>query len=438
MAETIHNKMWRLAGPLMLSNISIPLLGIVDTAILGHLDAPQYLGAAAIGSNIMALVLWTFAFLRMGSTALVAQQYGAGNAAKIQLTIMRSLVLAGFIGVVLLAGRTPLIAFALHWVGASAEVEPLTRSYSEIRFYSVPAVLFTYCLTGWLIGSQVTRAVLLIVITTNLLNIALDYLFIVVYGWNSDGAALATVVAEYVGCAIAFSLLWRKYRGHWQVSLAALRDAAALTGLLRINVNLMLRTLCLGLCFLFFTAQGARAGDTLLAANTILMQLLLLSAFALDGFAHACESLCGFELGAGRVNQFYATVRACFLWSVFTAVGISLAFFLLQSPIIAGFTDIDDVRTKLQRFFPWLIALPLVSVWSYLFDGVFIGATKTQAMRDSMIVSAAVVYLPVWYLAQPLGNHGLWLAFNLFMTARGITLAVAFWHYSRRGKWSPA
>lgn len=422
----------------MLSNISIPLLGIIDTAILGHLDTPQYLGAAAVGGNIMALVLWTFAFLRMGSTALVAQQYGAGSTAQIQLTIMRSLVLAGFIGAMLFAGRTPLIAFALHWVGASAEVDPLARSYSEIRFYSAPAVLFTYCLTGWLIGSQATRAVLLIVITTNLLNIALDYLFIVVYGWNSDGAALATVVAEYVGCAIAFSLLGYKYCGRWQVSLAALRDAAALANLLRINVDLMLRTLCLELCFLFFTAQGARAGDTLLAANTILMQLLLLSAFALDGFAHACESLCGFELGAGRVKQFYVTVRACLLWSVYGAVGISLVFFLLQDPIIAGFTDIDDVRTELQRFFPWLIALPLVSVWSYLLDGIFIGAAKTQAMRDSMIVSATLIYLSVWYLAQPLGNHGLWLAFILFMAARGITLAIVFWHYSRREKWLPA
>lgn len=421
----------------MLSNISIPLLGIVDTAILGHLDTPQYLGAAAVGGNIMSLVLWTFAFLRMGSTALVAQQYGAGSAAKIQLTIVRSLVLAGVIGAVLLAARAPLIALALHLVDASAQVDPLARSYSEIRFYSVPAVLFTYCLTGWLIGSQATRAVMLIIITTNVLNIALDYLFIVVYGWNSDGAALATVVAEYVGCAIALSLLWHSYRGRWQVSLAALRDATALASLLRINVDLMLRTLCLLLCFLFFTAQGARAGDTLLAANTILMQLLLLSAFALDGFAHACESLCGFELGGGRVKQFFATVRACLLWSVYSAVGISLVFFLLQGPIIAGFTDIDKVRTELYRFFPWLIALPLVSVWSYLFDGVFIGAAKTQAMRDSMIVSAVLIYLPAWYFAQPLGNHGLWLAFNLFMAARGITLALVFWRYSRRERWLP-
>ncbi|MGI9284884.1 MAG: MATE family efflux transporter [Pseudomonadales bacterium] len=421
----------------MLSNISIPLLGMIDTAILGHLDTPQYLGAAAVGGNIMSLVLWTFAFLRMGSTALVAQQYGAGSPANIQLTIVRSLVLAGGISVVLLAARTPLLASALHLIDASAEVDPLARSYSEIRFYSVPAVLFTYCLTGWLIGSQATRAVMLIIITTNSLNIALDYLFIVVYGWNSDGAALATVVAEYVGCAIAFSLLWHTYRGRWQVSIAALRDSTALVSLLRINVDLMLRTLCLLLCFLFFTAQGARAGDTLLAANTILMQLLLLSAFALDGFAHACESLCGFELGAGRIKQFYATVRACLLWSVYSAVGISLVFFLLQNPIIAGFTDIDAVRTELQRFFPWLIALPLVSVWSYLFDGVFIGAAKTRAMRDSMIVSAVLVYLPVWYFAQPLGNHGLWLAFNLFMAARGVTLAVVFWNYSRREKWLP-
>ncbi len=422
----------------MLSNISIPLLGIVDTAILGHLDTPQYLGAAAVGGNIMSLVLWTFAFLRMGSTALVAQHYGADDRAKIQLTVVRALALAGLISVVLVTARSPLIGTALHLIDASTQVDPLARSYSEIRFYSVPAVLFTYCLTGWLIASQATRAVMLIVITTNVLNIALDYLFIVGYGWNSDGAALATVVAEYVGCAIALSLLWRRYRGRWQVSFAALRDSAALSGLLRINVDLMLRTLCLLLCFLFFTAQGARAGDTLLAANTILLQLLMLSSFALDGFAHACESLCGYELGAKRLRHFYATVRACLLWSVYSAVALSLAFFLLQEPIIEGFTDIDVVRVELVRFFPWLIALPLIAVWSYLFDGVFIGAAKTRAMRDSMIVSAVLIYLPVWYVTQALGNHGLWLAFTLLMAARGATLAAVYWFYSRRHRWLPA
>ncbi len=422
----------------MLSNISIPLLGIVDTAILGHLDTPQYLGAAAVGGNIMSLVLWTFAFLRMGSTALVAQQHGANEGAKIQLTIVRALALAGIIGVVLLSVRTPLIDTALHLIDASAEVDPLARSYSAIRFYSAPAVLFTYCLTGWLIGSQATRAVMLIVITTNVLNIVLDYLFIVVFGWNSDGAALATVVAEYVGCAIALSLLWRNYRGRWQISLAELRDSTALMGLLRINADLMLRTLFLLLCFLFFTAQGARAGDTLLAANTILIQLLMLSSFALDGFAHACESLCGYELGAKRLKQFYATVRACLLWSVYSAIALSAAFFLLQQPIINGFTDIDAVRAELVRYFPWLIALPLVAVWSYLFDGVFIGAAKTRVMRDCMIISSVLVYLPVWYATQAWGNHGLWLAFILLMAARGATLAAVYWFYSRRQRWLPA
>jgi len=422
----------------MLSNISIPLLGIADTAILGHLDDAFYLGAVSVGSSIMAMVLWTFSFLRTSTTGLTAQQHGADSSAAIQTTLYRAMLLSILLSLVLFALRPLILSVALGFVDASPTVNGLAKSYSSIRFYSLPAVLLTYCLTGWLIGIQNTRAVMLILITTNSLNIVLDLVFIVSLGLQSDGAAWATVIAEYTGCAIAVSVFIRHYRaikGRRWPGFHTLFDLEAILKLLKMNGDLMLRTFCLLFCFLFLSAKGAQQGDLTLAANAILLQLVLLSAFALDGFAHAAESLCGFAIGRRDVKQFHATVKACLWWCLGTSLVITLLLLLGRDVIVYQYSSIEAVQRELTQYFYWLLALPLAAVWCYLFDGVFIGAAQTKAMRNSMVACTLLVFLPLWYVSQEMGNHGLWMAFLVFNAFRGLTLGVYYWVYSRRGVW---
>ncbi len=435
----------------MLSNISIPLLGIVDTAILGHLDSPTYLGAVSVGGSIMAMVAWTFSFLRTSTTGLTAQHHGANNSQEIELGVARAITLSLLIGLVLLLFRDYLLAPALLFVDASERVDELALSYSQIRFYSLPAVLVTYCLSGWMIGVQNTRAVMLVIITTNVLNIVLDYLFIMKLGLNSDGAAWATVLSEYTGCLIAISLFFRRTMPltgkepsadkmsptdkKTTVSLAALLDGKSIRKLLQMNADLMVRTFCLLFCFLFFTAQGAQQGDTILAANAILLQLVLLAAFALDGFAHAAESLCGYAIGERNYKKFRSTVRACLVCCVGASAIISLALLASRQLIVYSYSSIDAVQAELSIYFVWLLFMPIAAVWCYLFDGVFIGAAQTAAMRNSMLACALFIFLPLWYLSQPWGNHGLWFAFTLFNLARGVALGAYYQVYSRQGRW---
>ncbi len=335
----------------MLSNISIPLLGIVDTAILGHLNSPTYLGAVSVGSSIMAMVAWTFSFLRTSTTGLTAQQHGANDTVAIELSVARAIALSVLISLVLLLLRDALLTPALAFVDASERVDGLALSYSQIRFYSLPAVLITYCLSGWMIGVQNTRAVMLVIITTNVLNIALDYAFIIKLGLNSDGAAWATVVSEYTGCLIALTVFLRRHSGaqakkRVPFSMAALIDGKTVRNLLQMNADLMVRTFCLLFCFLFFTAKGAQQGDTILAANAILLQLVLLAAFALDGFAHAAESLCGYAIGERSITKFRATVKACLVCCLGASAMITLGLLASQQLIVYNYSSIDAVQAS--------------------------------------------------------------------------------------------
>lgn len=427
----------------MLSNISIPLLGIVDTAILGHLEQAIFLGAVSIGANIMAMVLWTFSFLRTSTTGLTAQQHGADDTAAIQQTLLRAMLLSLLIASVLLILRDPLIRLALDFVSASASVDELALRYCQIRFISVPAILLTYCLTGWLIGMQNTRAVMAIIITTNVINIVLDFVFIIHLGMNSEGAAWATVMAESSGCLIGLTI-WYRHRlarsadRALKLDIRTLLNAEALRRLVQMNADLAIRTSCLLFCFLFFTAKGAQQNDSILAANALLLQLVLFAAFALDGFAHAAESLCGFALGQRRLDRFYATVRACLLWCLGTTVVLSLALWLGKNIVVYSYSSIAAVQQEMAIYFVWLLLLPVAAVWCYLLDGVFIGAAQTKAMRDSMLACALFIFLPVWYLTQPMGNHGLWLAFLLFNLCRGLSLGGYYFVYSKQGRWLAA
>jgi MATE family multidrug resistance protein len=432
----LDHKIWAIAWPAILSHISIPLLGLVDSAILGHLSSPRYLGAVAIGAALLSFLYWGFSFLRMGTTGLVARAEGAGDHEGSLLILYRSALLALAISALVLVLHRPLLSLGLLLMSPQGDLLPLAESYTRIRIASAPAVLVTYTIIGWFIGRQNSRWPMVIVVLTNVTNIGLDFLFIVGLGMASDGAALATVIAEYVGCGLALWAVWQAHPGAPPARLkSSLTDVSAYKHLLRSNRHLFLRTISLLFSFAFFTAQGENFGKEALAANTLLMQLMMMAAYGMDGFATAVEGLAGQRLGARDLPGFQLAVRRCALWTMAAALLVSLAFAALQVPLVQLLTNIDSVRELMWAYMPWLIALPLLAAPSYLLDGVFIGAAETRYMMSTMLVSVGFVYLPLWFLTRELGNHGLWLAFTAFNLARGITLYYWFRRLGREQRW---
>jgi len=432
----LDHKIWGIAWPAILSNISVPILGLVDAAILGHLGDARYLGAVALGAAILSFLYWGFSFLRMGTTGLVARATGAGNHGSAFLVLAQSLVLALVLAIAVMVLHPLWLGLGFQLMDPRPQLLPLAQSYASIRIASAPAVLTTYAIIGWFIGRQNTRWPMVIMVTTNVANIALDFLFIVGLGLNSDGAAMATVIAEYLGLVLALALVWKQApRAAWPQARRQLGDWSAYQALLKSNRHLFLRTVCLLASFAFFTAMGDKFGPDTLAANAFLIQLLMLAAFALDGFAFAAEGLAGSALGGGDLSAFRAAVRRCSLWCYGAAGLMSLAFLLLHPLLFLALTDLQAVRELLFAHVPWLIALPLLAAPSYLLDGVFIGSAETRPMMITMLASAGLVYLPVWFITQPLGNHGLWLAFCAFNATRGITLGLWYLHLNREDRW---
>ena len=432
----LNHKIWQLAWPMIISNLSVPLLGLVDTAVLGHLDSASFLSAVAIGSSILAFIYWGFGFLRMGTTGAAAQAFGAEQHDQSRLIISQSLLLSLGLALVILFLSPWLLDLGLLLVSPPAGAEYLATEYMSLRILSAPAVLINYVIIGWLIGRQNTRWPLLITLFTNCLNIILDLLLIIGLGLNSEGAALATVIAEYCGCGLALLILQRQWRlmpgmlNHHQLTVwSDYRD------LLITNSHLFIRTLVLLASFAFFTAKGAQQGESILAANTILIQLAMLTAFGLDGFAHAAEALTGDAVGKRQLSIFYQVCKGCAFWSICTAVIFTVAYNLIGHPIIHLMTSLEEVRVLAKQYLPWLTFLPLIAIWSYLLDGIFIGASRSKAMQYTMLISAGLVYLPSWYFTQSWGNHGLWFAFLAFNGARGITLGYIFYRHYRLNNW---
>jgi len=432
----MHKKVWALAWPMMLSNISVPMLGIVDTAILGHLDNIRYLGAVAVGSSILTFVFWAFGFLRMGTTSLIARAHGRNDLANIVLVLLQSAILAVLLALFLFSLQDVLFGAALKWMDASREVSVLAQSYCQIRIFSAPATLLNFVIIGWFIGRQNTRIPLLILVSQNILNIALDAWFIIALSMNSDGAAIATVIAEYAGLALGLVLLCKHLRPHWYLFAAKkLSHWHSYAEILRINRHLFIRTACLLFTFAFFTAQGAQQSDQLLAANAILLQLLLLISYGLDGFAHAAEALIGKSVGEKNQREFNKACLVTTQWAFVTALTFSAFFIFLQSKILLLFTSLPDVIEIAGNYYGWIIILPLLGIWGYQLDGIFIGAGKTQAMQYTMLLSLFTVFLPTWWLFQSFGNWGLWLALSAFMISRGLFLGSIFIYHQHHRNW---
>lgn len=437
-ADKLNHQIWDIAWPAILSNISIPILGLVDTAILGHLGTTQYLGAVAIGGAILSFLYWGFSFLRMGTTGLVAKAVGAGNKTDALLVLAQSSLLALSIALLVILLHPMWLDAGIALMSVSEPLGTLANSYASIRIFSAPAVLTTYACIGWFIGNRNTRWPLLIVVTTNLFNIGLDFLFIIGLQMASDGAAIATVISEYIGCALAFFGVWRNLpvRPNSQF-YKALRSWDAYRRLLTSSRHLFVRTSCLLFSFAFFTSMGEKFGPNTLAANTILIQLIMFGAYSLDGFAYAVEALTGNRIGAKDLAGFYRATKLCARWCAGTAVLVSLIFLVLHQPIFSLLTDLSSVHQILMKYKWWLIALPLIAAPSYLLDGIFIGTAETRYMMYTMLFSTLCIYLPAWFFTIHWGNHGLWLAFALFNAARGLSLQLCYWQLSRKNRWLP-
>ena len=416
-----------LAGPIILSNISVPLVGAVDTAVVGHLPGPQSIGAVALGALIFSFLYWGFSFLRMGTTGFIAQAFGAGDWKGLSDTLLRVLILAPLLGVFTIVVGWPLIDFALYLIDSSAEVEALAADYSQIRIWSAPAVLCVYAFTGIFIGMHNTRAAFVLQLILNISNMLLDLLFVLGFGWGVEGVALASVLAEYLAMLCGFYLLRTQIRTairHFNRARLLARDA--LLKLFAANSNIFVRTLCLLFAFSYFTAKSASQGEVILAANAILLHLQSIMAYGLDGFAHAVEALAGSAYGAGRQRVFRRAVFLTSFWGAIIALLAGLVYLVFGDAIINLFTSIDAVADTASLYLPWMVVAPILSVWSFQLDGIFIGTGHTRAMRNAMIFSL-VAYLLLLQLTIPMyGNHGLFFGLAFFMLIRALTLLFYF------------
>jgi len=415
-----HKTLWHLAGPMILANISIPMLGMVDTAVIGHLEFAHYLGGVAIGGLIFNFLFWGFSFLRMATTGLTAQAQG-GNDHKLSLKILQhSLLLAIIIAAVILILQSPISQLAFYLIDSSERVANAARIYFDIRIWSTPAILINYVILGWLIGKGETKQVLFLVLTVTISNMVLDLIFVNCFAMDVDGVALASVIAEYFGLAVALTILTH-HRVGLNIFIQDHHTHLHKQNWFQLHGNIFIRTLCLIFCIAFFTAQGAKQGEIVLAANAILVNFIVLVAFVLDGFANAVEVITGQAIGQKNKYRLKQGLVLSVIWSFAIACLFSLSYLLFGSHLINLLTTIPEVISIANDYLIWLIILPIVSVWSYLFDGLFIGATRSVEMRNTMLFSTLFCFLPAWYLLQPLGNHGLWLALLIFLAARGIS-----------------
>lgn len=426
----MNKEILRLAIPNILSNISIPLLSTVDTALMGRLSE-VHLGAVGLGAMIFNFVYWNFGFLRMGTTGMTAQAFGQQNASDVILTLGRALLVAAILAVLVLLLQRPIEQISFQLMSVSAESYPLIQSYFRIRVIAAPATLGLFAMMGWFFGMQNAIYPLILTLVINATNIGVNFLLVYRYGMGVEGVAWGTVVAQYVGLILAFFLFAHRYN-HYLADFqrTLLIEWNALRKFLVINRDIFIRTVCLTFSFGFFYSQSSQAGETILAVNVILLQFVNWMSYAIDGFAFASESLVGKYWGAREEDQLNRSIRLTFGWGMGLAVLFSAVYALGGNMLLQVFTDQPDLIAAAQVYLIWMILFPLLATPCYLWDGIFIGLTASVAMRNSMLLSLAL-FLVAYYVFDSLGwgNHGLWMVLTLFMVARGLIQA---WMYNNR------
>ena len=419
--NTHNREILQIALPSIVSNITVPLLGLIDVTIVGHLGAASYIGAIAVGGMLFNIIYWIFGFLRMGTGGMTSQAYGRGDEAEMMRLLTRSTGVGMLIALTLIVLQYPIERTAFSLIETTPEVERLAATYFRICIWGAPAVLGLYSFSGWFIGMQNSRYPMFIAITQNIVNILMS--LVLVYGLEMkiEGVAIGTLVAQYAGWLMAIGLWMHRYkhlRPH--AELRSLTDKGAMRRFFQVNRDIFLRTLCLVSVTVFFTSAGAAQGEVILAVNTLLMQLFTLFSYIMDGFAYAGEALAGKHIGADNRPALRTMVRQLFVWGIALALAFTLIYGIGGEGFLSLLTNEESVITASSTYFYWVLAIPLAGFAAFLYDGIFIGATATGLMLRAMFVASVAFFLIYFGCREAMGNHALWLAFITYLSLRGI------------------
>lgn len=423
---SIKKDILKLAIPSIISNISVPLLGIIDLALVGHLGSDIYIGAIALGSTIFSFLYWGFGFLRMGTGGITAQAYGRKSDADIRTVLFQGLIIAAACSLALLILQKPISNFSFYLIEGSNEVEHFARQYFMIRIWAAPATISMYVFAGWFIGMQNTRIPMITSIFVNIINIVLNYIFVWVLDMKTSGVALGTVIAQYLAL---FLYIWYLYKNYNRFTLwpgkKDILNKAKIKELFNVNKDIFIRTMFLIFVLSFFTAKSAAANDRILAINTLLFQFFFIFSFFSDGFANAAESLSGKFMGAKNRDNLIKSVKLTFSFGLYITAAFTLIYYLFAENILYLLTDNNQMIIDSRPYILWIVLIPVLSIASFIWDGVFLGITESKALRNSVLVSSILIFFPIYFMTKgSMGNHGLWLAFSLFMLTRSLLLTL--------------
>lgn len=420
----MNRDIFRLALPNIITNITVPLLGLVDMALMGHLKNPAYIGAIALGSIVFNIIYTAFSFLRMGTTGFTAQFFGSKNEKGLSQTLWRSLLVGLSIAFVLLLFQKPIEMFSFFILDGSNEVKELAKNYYNIRIWAAPATLGLYALYGWFLGMQDAKTPMIIAIGINIINIVLNFVFVYHFNMTSDGVALATVIAQYSGFSFGLFILFKKYKklSIWQ-PIKDLINAVEIKKFFKVNGDIFIRTISLMIVFSLFTSMSAKIGDNTLAINSLLIQFLFIFSYFADGFAFAGEALVGKAYGSSKQSSLGKTVNYLFRWGWAASLLFSIIYLIGSEQIIAILTNNTELINMAYEFKWWVIILPITTIAAFIWDGIFIGLTASKQMRNVMLLAVFLIFLPSYFLtASHFGNHSLWFALNIFMAARSLLM----------------
>ena len=417
----MNKRLLGLAVPSIISNITVPLLGLVDVSIVGHLGSATYIGAIAVGGMLFSMIYWIFGFLRMGTSGLTAQAYGRRDLAEVILLFVRSLGIAFGLALLLTLLQYPILKVAFTLIDATPAIKDLASLYFRICIWGAPAVLGLYSFAGWFVGMQNSRFPMYIAITQNVVNIAASLFFVFVWNRGVAGVALGTLVAQYAGLLMASLLWYGYYRRLWQkLNWQMLTDYEAMRSFFILNRDIFFRTLCLVAVTTYFTSRGAEQGDIILAVNTLMMQLFTLYSYIMDGFAYAGEALTGHYVGAHNQADLRRMIRTLFAWGVGLALAFTLLYGIGGSSFLGLLTNEQEVLNASSDYFYWVLAIPLAGMAAFLWDGIYIGATASRQMLYSMLVASVSFFILQRIFQQQMGNHALWMAFIAYLFLRGL------------------
>lgn len=433
----MHKEILSLAIPSIVTNITVPLLGLVDVAIVGHMGDASYIGAIAVGTMMMNVICWLFGFLRMGTSGMTSQAYGRGDSKEAATVLFQAIALGAAIGILFVLFQPLLLRLFLFFMRPSDEIRAFASVYFHVCVFGLPAALVMYGLTGWFIGMQDTRTPMMVSIFQNIVNIMTSLLLVYVFGMKVEGVALGTLTAQYSGLLLALYILRRKYASHYQLlfsqftlkpgDYSSFSYKHTLNRFFRVNRDIFLRTLFLVAVNAAFTSVGSRQGDVILAVNTLLFQFFTLYSYIMDGFAYAGEAICGKYYGAGNAPSFHACIRRLFAWGVIMTVVYTAAYYFGANDILHVLSNEQTVIEASEPYLLWVALIPVAGMGAFIWDGVFIGITDSRGMLLSCFVAAIVFAIMLSLFFTTMGNHALWLALLSYLLARGVMQTMLFW-----------